>query len=78
MILFALIIMVAVPEDSNFDFGRPHAEEEIFASIFTFRFLLMILFTICAAGVAIKFLREFKINYIFIFQLDPNYKVTYL
>jgi hypothetical protein len=78
MILFALIIVVIVPEGQDKDFDRPNAEQEIYASIFTFRFLLMILFTICSAGVAIKFLREYKVNYIFIFQLDPNYKVTYL
>lgn len=78
MIFFALIIVVVVPEGQDKDFDRPHAEEEIYASIFTFRFLLMILFTICSAGIAIKFLRKFKVNYIFIFQLDPNYKVTYL
>jgi hypothetical protein len=58
MIFFALIIVVIVPEDQNQDFDRPYAEQEIYASIFTFRFLLMILFTICSAGVAIKFLRE--------------------
>lgn len=44
----------------------------------TFRFLLMILFTVASAGVAIKVLRRYKVNYIFIFQLDPHYKVTYL
>jgi hypothetical protein len=37
----------------------------------------MILFTILSTAVAIKILREYKVNYIFIFELDPNYKITY-
>jgi hypothetical protein len=46
--------------------------------MYTFRFLLMVLFTVASAGVAIKVLRQYKVNYIFIFDLDPHYKVTYL
>jgi len=38
----------------------------------------MILFTILSTAVAIKILREYKVNYIFIFELDPNYKITYM
>jgi len=78
MIFFALLVVIFVPEDTGDNFNRPHAVEEIFASMYTFRFLLMILFTVASAGFAIKFLREHKVNYIFIFELDPNYKVTYM
>ncbi len=38
----------------------------------------MVLFIVASAGVAIKILRKYKVNYIFIFELDPNYKVTYM
>lgn len=44
----------------------------------TFRFFLMVIFTVAYAGIGIKILRRYKVNYIFIFELDPNYKVTYL
>jgi len=67
MIFFSLFVVFIVPEDKDDNFDRPHAVDEIYSSLFTFRFLIMILFTICSAGVAIKFLREYKVNYIFIF-----------
>jgi len=38
----------------------------------------MVLFTVASAGIGIKVLRKYKVNYIFIFELDPNYKVTYM
>jgi hypothetical protein len=59
MIFFALLVVIFVPEDEGNTFDRPHAAEEILANIYTFRFLLMILFTIASAGFAIKFLRRY-------------------
>jgi hypothetical protein len=43
---------------------------ELFSSMYTFRFLFMLIFTLSATGVAIKLLKQYKINYIFIFELD--------
>jgi hypothetical protein len=77
MILVSLITLVVLPQsDSIFD--RPGAALEIFASLYTFRFLLMILFTVASTAFAIKILRKYKVNYLFIFELDPNYKITFM
>lgn len=38
----------------------------------------MIVLTVVSAGVAIKILRAFKVNYLYIFELDPNYKITFM
>lgn len=38
----------------------------------------MILFTVISATFAIKILSAYKVNYLFIFELDPNYKVTFM
>ena len=52
--------------------------EEMFASFYTFRFLFMLILTIFFTGLDIKILRHFKINYLFIFELDPHYKITHI
>jgi len=74
MIMFTLIVVTVAPYERD----PIESKREIFASMSTFRFLLMVLFTVASAGVAIQVLRRYKVNYIFIFELDPNYKVTYL
>lgn len=51
---------------------------ELFASLYTFRFLFMLIFTLAAAGFVIKILKQFRINYMFIFELDPQYKITHI
>jgi hypothetical protein len=43
----------------------------------TFRFLLMLIFTLAASGMVVKYLRLYQINYIYIFDLDPQYKITH-
>lgn len=46
--------------------------------MYTFRFLLMLIFTLAATGAAVKILKQFKVNYMFIFELDPQYKITHV
>jgi uncharacterized membrane protein YqjE len=57
---------------------RIGAEIEIYSSLYTFRFLLMIVLTVVFAGLAIKILRAYRVNYLYIFELDPNYKITFM
>lgn len=38
----------------------------------------MLIFTLAAAGFVIKILRQYRINYMFIFELDPQYKITHV
>ena len=49
MILFTLIVVSILP----FERDPVESENEIFAAMYTFRFLLMVLFTVASAGVAI-------------------------
>lgn len=51
---------------------------ELFSSMYTFRFLFMMIFTVASTGVAIKVLKNVKVNYMFIFELDPQYKITHV
>jgi hypothetical protein len=56
MILLAIIVVVFIPEYHEF-FHRPNASLNIYASFYTFRFLLMLLLTVLSTAVAIKILR---------------------
>jgi hypothetical protein len=49
MILISLIIFSVLPYERD----PVESEQEIYASMATFRFLLMVLFTVASAGVAI-------------------------
>jgi hypothetical protein len=46
--------------------------------MYTFRFLFALIFVITASGVVVKVLRNIKVNYMFIFELDPQYKITHV
>jgi len=39
--------------------------------MYTFRFLLALIFLITATGVVVKVLRNIRVNYMFILELDP-------
>lgn len=51
---------------------------EIFASFPSFRFIFMIILLLALTAFDIRILRGFKINYLFIFELDPHYKLTHI
>lgn len=76
MIGFVTLILLVVPGPSSYIFDEPEADEEIYASFYTFRFLFMIIFTLISTGTVISILKAYKINYLFIFELDPHYKIT--
>lgn len=52
--------------------------EHLYATFPLFRFLFIITFAIAAAGCCIYIYRKFKVNYLFIFECDPNYKLTHV
>lgn len=76
MIGFVTLILMTIPFSDTGDDFEPGSYDEIFASFYTFRFLFMILFTLVSTGIVISILKLYKINYFFIFELDPHYKVT--
>ena len=53
MIMVTLIVVSFAP----FERDPVLSKTEIFSTMYTFRFLLMVLFTVASAGVAIKVLR---------------------
>ena len=46
--------------------------------MYTFRFVLMLILTTLAASYCIKIFLRYKINYIFIMDLDPHKKITHI
>src|SRR5690606_5988771 len=76
MIGFVTTILLVVPESEAHLFDRPHAVQHIYSTFYTFRFLFMLLFTLFSTSIVIGILKKYKINYLFIFELDPHYKVT--
>lgn len=57
MIGFVTLVLLVVPDASHKIFDEPEADEEIYASFYTFRFLFMILFTLISTGVVISILK---------------------
>jgi hypothetical protein len=53
MIMVTLLVVSFAP----FERDQVLSKTEIFSTMYTFRFLLMVLFTVASAGVAIKVLR---------------------
>ena len=77
MIGFLIVCLIIIPQNAD----DPHYYDEIkhiLANLFTFRFLLMIIAMILAASFCVKIFRDHKINYMFIMELDPHYKVTHI
>lgn len=70
--IFVMLINPSKYEDYLVNWNK------IFASFPTFRFFLMIALTLLFTGIDVKILRAFKVNYLFIFELDPHYKITHI
>ena len=75
MIGFITLVLLIVPETRSV-FDRENASRDLYSTFYTFRFLFMLLFTLASTGVVINILKSYKINYFFIFELDPHYKIT--
>jgi uncharacterized integral membrane protein len=73
MILFVTLILIIMPsEERDFKFKK------LFATFPAFRFPLVIVFILAATGIAIRIFKKYKVNYLFIFELDPGYKITHV
>lgn len=44
----------------------------------TFGFTFMIIFVLASIAVDIHIFKKYKVNYLFIFELDPHYKMTHI
>jgi hypothetical protein len=48
------------------------------ANLYTFRFTFMVIFVLVAVAIDISIFKKYKVNYLFIFELDPQYKMTHI
>lgn len=73
IISFMFIVLLSIP-DSALEKKQliiNSTTTELFSSMYTFRFLFMLIFILAATGVVIKVLKQYRVNYMFIFELDP-------
>jgi hypothetical protein len=77
MISILIGCLVFIPQDA----GDHHIYDEVtafLANLYTFRFILMVIALPLAASLCVKVFKDYKINYMFIMELDPHYKVTHI
>jgi hypothetical protein len=77
MIGFLIMCLIIIPQDAN-DIHLYDELKSTLANLYSFRFLLMIVAMILSASFCVKIFRDYKINYMFIMELDPHYKVTHI
>jgi len=70
MIFVLSIFLIIIPEDGGY-LPKETSLDEIIANLYTFRFLFMLIFMTLSASFCVKTFRDFKINYMFIMELDP-------
>lgn len=80
IITFMFIVLLSIPDSAleKKQLTINSTTTELFSSMYTFRFLFMIIFTLASTGVVVKILKQYKVNYMFIFELDPQYKITHV
>jgi len=76
IIVFMIITLLSIP-DSALEKQLKKTEDELLSSMPTFRFLFMLIFILASSGVIVRYLRLYHINYMYIFELDPMYKITH-
>lgn len=69
IILLMLITLLSIP-DRTLHKELGDTESELLSSLHTFRFLFMLVFLLVSSGVVLKFLRQYHINYLYIFDFD--------
>jgi len=72
LIVFFTILLLSTPATDGYVFQAL----KLYASFPAFRFTLVLCIILAATGMNIKILKRYKVNYLFIFELDPSYKIT--
>lgn len=70
MLLFGVFFLFLPDENGDFEDGV------IVASLQILRFSFIVIFILLAAGIATKIFNSFKINYLFIFEIDQHKKMN--
>jgi len=73
MLLLITIFLLAIPASDG-----SYEAERIYSSFPSFRLTFMMIFLMVGTATVIKIFKMFKVNYLFIFELDPNYKLTHV
>ena len=68
--LFGLFFLIIPSSDGDNDY------DDISASMSILRFTFIIIYIIFASGVAVQVFQRYGVNYLYIFELDPNRKMT--
>lgn len=70
MILFGIFFLCIPQSDGDTDFS------DITSATSVLRFTFIIIYIIFASGVAVQIFQMYGVNYLYIFELDPNRKMT--
>jgi hypothetical protein len=70
--IFSIILPPEDPDHNLLDW------EEIVLVSPVFRFAFMLVLLIFFVAIDVKILRAYRVNYLFIFELDPHYKMTHI
>ena len=75
IIFLELIFLQLLPPEDKTD-DDPLDWEELAGNFPCFRFVMMIILAIVMIGNNMRLLTKYKVNYSFIFELDPRFKIT--
>lgn len=72
------IFAIIVPS-KEFSLNKTHFDwNELVLTLPIFRFFFIVILALALIAMDVYFLRKYRINYMFIFGLDPTYKVTHV
>lgn len=74
IIIFMFLALLCIPDstlDHHINGEINDSAMELFSQMYTFRFLFMLIFILAASGFVIRIIKDYKINYMYIFELDP-------
>jgi EXS family len=72
LITIAALLVPGTPGKNKIDW------QEILFTMPIFRFFFMLILALALISLDVYILRKYRVNYMFIFGLDPNYKVTHI
>ena len=77
--LLVTIGTILIPNENYVPAGGGNFDwDEMILTVPVYRFVFMLIFALILIGVDVYILRKYRVNYMFIFDLDPNYKVTHV
>lgn len=73
IVMFVTIILAIIPA-SVIEFRH----KKLFSTFPAFRIPLVLIIILFASAYALKVFKKYKVNYLFIFELDPYYRLTHI